>query len=70
MRAHVNTHSNISLDASHDSTLDYSKVRCSAVRALSTPRQLGSRKQYKIDMHAPLCLSEVCGSECPAVLLF
>lgn len=51
-----NMHSNTSLAAFHDSTLDYSELRCNAARARSTARQLGSRKQYKIDMHAPLPL--------------
>lgn len=58
---HTNTQSNTSLAAFHDSTLNYSELRCSAAKAQSTPRQLGSRKQYKIDMHVPLCFSEVCG---------
>lgn len=44
----------------------YSQLRCRAARAQSTPRQLGSRKQYKIDMHAPLCFSEVCGAWMPS----
>ncbi len=67
MRSHThsNTHSNTSLAVFYDSTLDYSRRRCSAARAQSTQRQLGSRKQYKIDMHAPLCLSEVCGAWMP-----
>lgn len=59
---HTNTQSNTSLAAFHDSTLNYSELRCSAAKAQSTPRQLGSRKQYKIDMHVPLCFSEVCGA--------
>lgn len=59
------THTETLLPAFHDNTLDYSELWCSAARAQSTPRRLGSRKQYKIDMHAPLCLSEVCGAWMP-----
>lgn len=65
---HTHTHAhtiNTSLAALYGSTLEYSELRCGAVRAQSTLRQLGSRKQYKIDMHMPLCLSEVCGAWMP-----